>query len=120
MTKEKRKPGRATARAANTKPASAKPRSAGKAPRPSTDAPPLPPPAEAQIGGKLGAMVALMQRAEGATLDQMCDASGWQAHSVRGALAGALKRNRGFEISSEKVDGKRVYRITGRKDPKAG
>jgi hypothetical protein len=39
----------------------------------------------------------------------MTSATGWQTHSVRGALAGALKR-RGLVITSEKVDGIRRYR----------
>ena len=39
-----------------------------------------------------------------------CAALGWQAHSVRGAMAGSLKK-KGRTIVSEKVDGVRVYRI---------
>lgn len=39
-------------------------------------------------------------------------ASGWQAHSVRGFLAGTLKK-KGKSVSSEKTDKRRVYRITG-------
>jgi hypothetical protein len=39
----------------------------------------------------------------------MVEATGWQQHSVRGALAGALKK-RGLAITSEKVDGVRRYR----------
>jgi len=117
MIKEKPKQGRATVHAARKKPATATPKHARATSKPNAEAPPPKP--ERQIGGKLGIMVGLLQRPEGATLDQMCDATGWQAHSVRGGLAGALKRNRGFEIASEKTDGLRIYRITGRKDPKA-
>ncbi len=61
--------------------------------------------------GKLGAMVHLMSREQGAALHELCDATGWQAHSVRGALAGSLKRQRGYVIASEKADGVRRYRI---------
>ena len=59
--------------------------------------------------GKLGVMVALMRREGGATMADLMTATGWQAHSVRGALAGSLKRTRGYEIASGKVDGVRVY-----------
>lgn len=63
------------------------------------------------VAGKLGLLVALMSRPQGADLSDMMEATGWQQHSVRGALAGALKKHRGVQISSEKTDGARVYRI---------
>jgi hypothetical protein len=64
--------------------------------------------------GKLGTAAALLRRPEGATLAQLTEATGWQAHSVRGALAGALSKRHGLVIASEKVDGTRVYRaVTG-------
>lgn len=58
---------------------------------------------------KLQTLTTLLQRPGGARLPDLCAATGWQAHSVRGALAGALKK-RGLTITSEKVDGGRVYR----------
>jgi hypothetical protein len=61
--------------------------------------------------GKLGAIVALMRRPEGATVAQMSEATDWLPHSVRGALAGALKRKHGLTITSDKTDAGRVYRI---------
>ncbi len=43
----------------------------------------------------------------------MMEQTGWQQHTVRGTLAGALKKRLGLTIESEKPDGKdRVYRIT--------
>jgi hypothetical protein len=60
--------------------------------------------------GKLGAMLALLLRTEGATLEAMQAATGWQAHSVRGAMSGALKKKLGFTIKSEKTEVGRVYR----------
>lgn len=61
--------------------------------------------------GKLGIVVALMRRPEGATVTQMGEATGWQPHSVRGALAGALKRKHKLTILGEPGEGGRVYRI---------
>lgn len=61
--------------------------------------------------GKLGALVALLRQADGTTLEAMMTATGWQAHSVRGALSGALKKKLGLTILSDKADGVRTYRI---------
>jgi hypothetical protein len=70
-------------------------------------------PAEpAQITGKLGLIVGLLRRPEGADLSDMMEATGWQQHSVRGALAGALKKKRGLNIVSDKPGNVRVYRIS--------
>ena len=54
----------------------------------------------------------MLQRPEGATIAEVVEATGWQPHTVRGALAGALKKRLGLTIGSEKVEGRgRVYRI---------
>ncbi len=64
-------------------------------------------------GTKQAVLIALLTRAEGATLPQMTEATGWQVHTVRGAMAGALKKKLGLEITSEKQPGTdRIYRIT--------
>lgn len=64
-------------------------------------------------GTKQAELIELLSRAEGATLPQMTEATGWQVHTVRGAMAGALKKKLGLEITSEKQTGTdRVYRIT--------
>jgi hypothetical protein len=61
---------------------------------------------------KLAQVEALLRRPEGATLDQISASIGWQAHSVRGAMSGALKKKQGLTITSEKAEeGQRVYRI---------
>jgi hypothetical protein len=52
----------------------------------------------------------LLSRQDGAAIDELMATTGWQAHSVRGALAGSL-RQKGHVIDSQKVDGRRVYRI---------
>jgi hypothetical protein len=60
---------------------------------------------------KQAEMIALLQRAKGATLDELVAATGWQAHTVRGAMSGALKKRLGLTIVSEKVETRgRVYR----------
>jgi hypothetical protein len=63
--------------------------------------------------GKIAALVALLRRPEGVTVEAMISATGWQAHSVRGAMSGAVKKGLGLTVESEKTDGVRVYRITG-------
>ena len=61
---------------------------------------------------KQATLIALLRRPEGATIAQLSSALGWQAHTVRGALAGALKKKLGLTLVSEKVKGEeRVYRI---------
>jgi hypothetical protein len=57
-------------------------------------------------------LIAMLKRPEGATVPEVVEAMGWQPHTVRGAIAGALKKRLGLQISSEKVDGRgRVYRV---------
>lgn len=63
--------------------------------------------------GKLGVLVGLLRRPQGASVEEMTVATGWQAHSVRGAMSGALKKKLGLTIESEKTDAGRVYRIPG-------
>lgn len=58
---------------------------------------------------KLDQLAKLLARKNGASIAEMMQATGWQQHSVRGALAGSLKK-RGLLITSEKVDGTRRYR----------
>lgn len=59
---------------------------------------------------KLDTLEELLRRKNGASIADLTIATGWQAHSVRGAMAGALKK-RGHAIASEKIDGTRRYRI---------
>lgn len=59
---------------------------------------------------KLDRMITLLRQKNGASLDELCTATGWQPHSVRGAIAGSLKK-KGHVITSEKIDGVRRYRI---------
>ena len=53
----------------------------------------------------------MLRRPEGATVKQLCEATGWQAHTVRGTFAGAFKKKLGISLTSEKAAGaERVYR----------
>ncbi len=61
--------------------------------------------------GKLGLLIDLLEREGGANLEEMVQATGWQAHSVRGAMSGALKKKRKLTVLSEKTDQGRRYRI---------
>lgn len=70
---------------------------------------PAPPPALPVFASKLDRLAGLLARSGGASIAEMISATDWQAHSVRGGLAGALKR-RGLTIVSEKIDGVRRYR----------
>ena len=92
--------------AANTKSRANKTRRKGRdATGPASDRVP-----KADKPSKLDRMATLLIRPEGASLAELVAATGWQAHSVRGALAGALKK-KGHAILSEKCDGLRRYRI---------
>ena len=61
---------------------------------------------------KQAEVIRMLQRPEGATIGQICSATGWQAHTVRGTFAGAFKKKLGLTIVSDKPKGgERVYRI---------
>ncbi len=61
---------------------------------------------------KQAEVIRMLQRPEGATIGQVCAATGWQAHTVRGTFAGAFKKKLGLTITSDKAQGgERVYRV---------
>lgn len=70
----------------------------------------VPKPSNSASTTKLNLLLAELGRAGGATVDEMATATGWQKHSVRGAMAGSLKK-KGHTIASEKTDGVRRYRL---------
>ena len=62
---------------------------------------------------KQARLIAMLKRGKGASVAEIAEAFGWQSHTVRGALAGALKRKLGFAIVSERSGTRgRIYRIT--------
>jgi hypothetical protein len=65
-----------------------------------------------RANSKQAQLIEMLKRPAGATIDEIVKKFDWQAHTVRGALAGALKKRLGLKVQSEKVDGRgRVYRI---------
>jgi len=64
-------------------------------------------------GGKIAALLELLRRPAGARVEEMVSATGWQQHSVRGAIAGSIKKKLGVAVVSEKIDGARIYRAEG-------
>ncbi len=83
------------ARETKPKPAAAKPRAS-----------------KTREGTKQAAMIAMLRQPDGATVDEIAAATGWQRHTVRGAMAGALKKKLGLTIESSKVEGRgRAYKI---------
>lgn len=62
---------------------------------------------------KQAQVIAMLRRPEGATIAQICEATGWKQHTVRGTFAGAFKKKLGLEITSTKESGgERLYRIS--------
>jgi hypothetical protein len=71
-----------------------------------------PSPAAARSRTKQSLLVDLLSRRQGATVSEVVKATGWQSHSVRGAISGSLKKKFGLHVASEKVEGRgRVYRV---------
>jgi hypothetical protein len=60
---------------------------------------------------KLDQIEAALRGRHGASITDLMKLTGWQMHSVRGALAGSLKKARGLAITSVKIDGVRTYKI---------
>lgn len=72
-----------------------------RAPRPRTES-------------KQAMVIAMLSGPKGTTIPAIVAATGWQPHSVRGFFAGVVRKNLGLNLTSEKTDGERTYRIVGR------
>jgi hypothetical protein len=69
--------------------------------------------APVRAGSKKAAILALIHRPQGATLAELMRATGWQPHSIRGFISGAIGKKMGLRVESEKrEDGERVYRFS--------
>ncbi len=61
-------------------------------------------------------VLSLLNRRDGATISEMMAATDWQQHSVRGFLAGTVKKKLGFTLTSSKTEGElRRYRIDAKR-----
>ena len=66
---------------------------------------------DAKRPSKQDEVIAMLRRPEGATVDEVASATGWQRHTVRGVFSGALKKKLALTIASAKEERGRVYRI---------
>lgn len=64
-----------------------------------------------QCASKQSTMIALLQRMNGATIDELAAVTGWQRHSVYGFMSGVLRKKLGLSIGSELTSKGRTYRI---------
>ena len=69
------------------------------------------PQSEVKQSSKQGAVIAMLRRPEGATVDEAATAMGWQRHTVRGLFSGTLKKELGLTLASAQEERGRVYRI---------
>ena len=83
---------------------------ASRSRKPGKRQPATKPPVKAET--KQATVLAMLRRQDGASIPEIVDATGWQPHSARGFLAGAVKRRLGIEVISEKgPDGVRRYYV---------
>jgi hypothetical protein len=88
------------------------PEPADEAAQSAPDAPSEPAQRKPREGTKQATLIAMLRADGGATVDEIAAATGWQRHTVRGAMAGALKKKLGLTIVSEKIEDRgRCYRI---------
>jgi hypothetical protein len=83
------------------KPASSKPKRASRAK----------PASSTGRSSKQAQIIALLRRPGGATIADLAAATGWQHHSIRGLISGALRKKLGLAVESSKTEQGRCYRI---------
>jgi hypothetical protein len=71
------------------------------------------PPSDVKRPSKQDEVIAMLRRPEGATVDEVATATGWQRHTVRGVFSGTLKKKLGLALASAKEERGRVYRVAG-------
>jgi hypothetical protein len=93
---------------------------AGGAAKPSQQTTIYPKGKNANSGSKQARVIAMLQSPAGATVAAMMNATGWQQHSVRGFLAGVVRKRLKLKLGSKKVDGTRVYLVATGDSGKSG
>ena len=107
-----RRPDRRAKTGPDSTPTRRRPSGRGKTGRKTASGPPT-----IRPGTKLATLIGLLDCKDGATIGDLQEATGWQAHSVRGAISGSLKKKLGLDVASQQEGGRgRVYRIIGRPD----
>src|SRR5262245_24355101 len=74
---------------------------------------------KAVAGSKQSRVITMLRSAHGTTIAAIMKATGWQQHSVRGFLAGIVRKKLKLNLDSKKIDGSRFYRIKGAEGNKA-
>ena len=96
----------------NSWPAKASPQPGPKAAAANNVRPRKAEPSPAVKISKTEQIIGMLRSGEGGTIDELVTATGWQAHSIRGAISGTLKKKLGLAVASQVVEGRgRVYRI---------
>ena len=76
---------------------------------------------KSNVSSKQDSVLALLRRPVGVTIDALAKATGWQRHSIRGFLAGTVRKKLKLPLISEKIDGVRTYRLkSGKAAAKTG
>src|SRR5215203_1134886 len=103
--------------------AAKKPSTVSAAPVPATKSPSqtsgAPKSKQAVAGSKQSRVITMLRSPDGATIAAMMKATGWQQHSVRGFLAGVVRKRMKLKLDSKKIDGSRIYSIKGADGNKA-
>src|SRR5205823_2391949 len=68
-------------------------------------------PSDTKRPSKQDAVIAMLQRPDGATVDEVASLMGWQRHTVRGLFSGTLKKKLGMTLASAQEERGRIYRI---------
>jgi hypothetical protein len=76
--------------------------------------------AKADPGSKQSRVITMLEAPTGATIATIMKATGWQPHSVRGFLAGVVRKRLKLKLTSKEVDGNRIYQITNGDRGKSG